>query len=172
MVIVGLLIGALVPFLFSSLTLSAVSSTARKVVDETRAQFKGRIARKQAPLYDRCIEIVTNASLKHMVVPALLAIIFPLAVGLILGKAALGGFLASSICTGFILAVTMANAGGAMDNAKKYIEDILKKKKSEQHDASIVGDTVGDPLKDCSGPSLNILLKLMAIVALVFFPLF
>ena len=171
-VIVGLLLGALIPFLFSSLTLKAVSTTARKVVDETRKQFKERVSKGKKPLYERCIVIVTDSSLKNMILPALLAIAVPLIIGFVLGKAALGGFLASSICTGFLLAITMANSGGAFDNAKKYIEDILKKKKTPQHEASIIGDTVGDPLKDCSGPSLNILLKLMAIVALIFFPLF
>ncbi|MBN2423333.1 sodium-translocating pyrophosphatase [Candidatus Woesearchaeota archaeon] len=171
-VVAGLLIGAVIPFIFSSMTIKAVSSTAAKVIEETRKQFEERIKKGEKPLYNRCVSIVTNSALKKMSLPTLLAIFFPIIIGLSLGKAALGGFLAGSISCGFVLALTMANSGGALDNAKKYIEDIENKKGTPWHSAAVVGDTVGDPLKDCAGPSLNILLKLMTIVSLVFFPLF
>ncbi len=171
-VVAGLLIGAVIPFIFSSMTIKAVSSTAAKVIEETRKQFEERIQKGEKPLYKRCISIVTDSALKKMSLPTLLAVFFPIIIGISLGKAALGGFLAGSISTGFVLAVTMANSGGALDNAKKYIEDIENKKGTPWHSAAVVGDTVGDPLKDCAGPSLNILLKLMTIVSLVFFPLF
>jgi len=128
---------------------------------------------KKKPDYTRCIEISTQASLREMIVPGSLVIIAPLATGFLLGPEALGGLLAGSIATGFLLAVMMANSGGAWDNAKKYIEDgNFGGKGSDTHKAAVVGDTVGDPFKDTAGPSLNILIKLMSIVALLFAPLF
>jgi K(+)-stimulated pyrophosphate-energized sodium pump len=175
-VLVGLFIGAMLPFLFSSLTMKAVGKTAYKIVNEVRRQFreiKGIMQDKAKPDYESVIKISTHASLKHMIVPGVLAIIAPIAVGLVLGAQALGGMLAGTLITGFLLAVMMANAGGAWDNAKKYIEaGNLGGKGSDAHKAAVVGDTVGDPMKDTSGPSLNILIKLISIVALVFATLF
>jgi len=175
-VIVGLFIGALLPFVFSSLTMSAVGKAAFKIVEEVRRQFKrikGLMEGKAKPDYNRCIHISTHAALKQMILPGLLAVIVPVAIGLLLGLEALGGLLVGVTVTGFLMAVLMANAGGAWDNAKKYIEEgNLGGKGSDTHKAAVVGDTVGDPFKDCSGPSLNILIKLISIVALVFVPLF
>ncbi len=175
-VVTGLFIGALLPFLFSSFTMNAVGKAAFKIVNEVRRQFKtikGIMEGKAKPDYERCIEISTHAALKQMVVPSLLAILAPIVVGLVLGAEALGGMLAGSIASGFLLALFMANSGGAWDNAKKYIEKgNLGGKGSDVHKAAVVGDTVGDPFKDTAGPSLNILIKLMSIVALVFAPLF
>jgi K(+)-stimulated pyrophosphate-energized sodium pump len=175
-VVTGLFIGALLPFLFSAFTMNAVGKAAMKIVVEVRRQFKsikGIMEGKKKPDYEKCIEISTHAALREMVIPSLLAILAPIVVGLILGAEALGGMLAGSIATGFLLALFMANAGGAWDNAKKYIEKgNLGGKGSDVHKAAVVGDTVGDPYKDTSGPSLNILIKLMSIVALVFAPLF
>lgn len=171
-VLVGVFLGAMVPFIFCAITMKAVGETAYEMVKEIRRQFKqipGLIQGKNVPDYKRCINISTSSSLKKMVLPGLMAIIVPLLVGFVLGPAALGGFLIASVGTGFVLAIMMANAGGAWDNAKKYIEKgNLGGKGSPAHKASIVGDTVGDPFKDTSGPSLNILLKLMSIVSLVF----
>jgi len=173
--IIGLFIGGLMPFLFSSLTISSVGKAAMRMVQEVRRQFKktpGLLEGKVKPDYARCISISTDAALKQMVLPGVLAVVAPVAIGLLLGKEALGGMLASSIVTGFLLAVTMANSGAAWDNAKKYIEaGNLGGKGSETHKAAVVGDTVGDPLKDTAGPSLNILLKLMAIIAIIIAPL-
>lgn len=173
--IIGLFIGGLMPFLFSSLTISSVGKAAMKMVQEVRRQFKktpGLLEGKVKPDYARCITISTEAALKQMILPGILAVITPVFIGFLLGKEALGGMLASSIVTGFLLAVTMANSGAAWDNAKKYIEaGNLGGKGSEAHKASVVGDTVGDPLKDTAGPSLNILLKLMAIIAIIIAPL-
>lgn len=175
-VVTGLFIGALLPFLFSSFTIDAVGKAAFKMVNEVRRQFKtkkGVIEGNGKPDYDRCIEISTYAALREMIIPSLLAILAPVAVGLILGPEALGGMLAGAIATGFLLALFMANSGGAWDNAKKYIESgNFGGKGSDTHKAAVVGDTVGDPFKDTAGPSLNILIKLMSIVALVFAPLF
>ncbi len=175
-VITGLFIGALLPFLFSSFAMSAVGKAAFKIVQEVRRQFqtiKGIMEGKAKPDYNKCIEISTHAALKQMVVPSLLAILAPVVVGLLLGAEALGGMLAGAIASGFLLALFMANSGGAWDNAKKYIEKgNLGGKGSDNHKAAVVGDTVGDPFKDTAGPSLNILIKLMSIVALVFAPLF
>lgn len=175
-VIVGLFIGAALPFLFSALTMKAVGHAASEIIQEVRRQFKtikGLIKGKAKPDYNKCIEISTNAALKEMILPGLLAILSPIIIGLFLGPEALGGLLAGAISTGFLLAIFMANSGGAWDNAKKYIEQgHLGGKGSFAHQAAVVGDTVGDPFKDCSGPSLNILIKLMTIVALVFVPLF
>ncbi|MBD3260223.1 MAG: sodium-translocating pyrophosphatase, partial [Candidatus Altiarchaeales archaeon] len=175
-VIVGLFIGGLLPFLFSSYTMSAVGEAASEMVEEVRRQFKdipGLMNGKAQADYTSCIDISTKAALKQMIFPSLLAVITPILMGLILGKAALAGLLAGSIVTGFLLAVMMANAGGMWDNAKKYVEKgNLGGKGSPTHAATVVGDTVGDPFKDTAGPSLNILIKLVSIVALVFAPLF
>lgn len=174
-VMIGLFLGGLLPFLFCSLTLRAVSKTAFRIVEEVRRQFrdiKGLSEGKANPDYKRCIAISTGSSLKQMISPGLLAIITPVLVGFLLGTSALGGLLIGSIITGFLLAVMMANSGGAWDNAKKYIEDDnLGGKGSSAHKAAIIGDTVGDPFKDTSGPSLNILIKLMSIIALIIAPL-
>ena len=175
-VMLGLLVGALLPFLFSALTLQAVGRAANRMVEEVRRQFReipGIMEGTGKPEYGRAVDISTQGALREMVLPGLMAVVAPIVVGLILGPEALGGLLIGSIAAGFLLAVTMANAGGAWDNAKKYIElGNLGGKGSEPHKAAVVGDTVGDPFKDTSGPSLNILLKLMSIVALVFAPLF
>jgi K(+)-stimulated pyrophosphate-energized sodium pump len=174
--VVGLFIGAMLPFLFSAFTMSAVGRAAYAMVTEVRRQFReipGIMDGTGEPEYARCVDISTQGALKEMVVPGILAVAAPLLVGVILGKEALGGLLIGSIAAGFMLAVTMANAGGAWDNAKIYIESgNLDGKGSDAHEATVVGDTVGDPFKDTSGPSLNILLKLMSIVALVFAPIF
>ncbi|MEM4318660.1 MAG: sodium-translocating pyrophosphatase [Candidatus Pacearchaeota archaeon] len=169
--IVGLFIGALMPFLFSSFTMQAVGKAAFKVVEEVRGQWKDKAIVKgiKKPDYNRVIKITTGAALKHMILPSLLAIVVPILVGILLGFESLGGLLVGSIASGFILAIFMANAGGAWDNAKKYIEaGNYGGKGSKAHKAAVVGDTVGDPLKDTSGPSLNILIKLMSIVAIIF----
>ncbi|MFQ6088148.1 MAG: sodium-translocating pyrophosphatase [Candidatus Methanofastidiosia archaeon] len=175
-VIVGLFIGGLLPFLFSSFTMEAVGKAAFKMVKEVRRQFKeieGLMEGKAEPDYLRCINISTSAALREMMIPGLLAVLVPIIVGLFLGAEALGGLLAGALITGFLLAVMMANSGGAWDNAKKFIEaGNLGGKGSFAHKASVVGDTVGDPFKDTSGPSLNILIKLMSIIALVFAALF
>jgi K(+)-stimulated pyrophosphate-energized sodium pump len=175
-VITGLFIGALLPFLFSSFAMDAVGKTAFKIVNEVRRQFKeikGLLQGKAKPDYRKCIEISTQASLREMIIPGSLAIIAPIVTGLVLGPEALGGLLAGATATGFLLALMMANAGGAWDNAKKYIESgNFGGKGSDAHKAAVVGDTVGDPFKDTAGPSMNILIKLMSIVALVFAPLF
>ncbi|MDY6958480.1 MAG: sodium/proton-translocating pyrophosphatase, partial [Halobacteriota archaeon] len=175
-VMIGLFIGGLLPFVFSALTMGAVGRAAAEIVNEVRRQFKeipGLMEGEAKPDYEKCVKISTNAALKEMVVPGVLAVVVPIVVGVILGAEALGGLLAGTIVTGFLLAVMMANAGGAWDNAKKYIEaGNFGGKGSETHKNAVVGDTVGDPFKDTSGPSLNILIKLMTIVALVFAPLF
>ncbi|NOX71181.1 MAG: sodium-translocating pyrophosphatase [Candidatus Micrarchaeota archaeon] len=175
-VVAGLFIGGLLPFVFSALTMNAVGRAAMDMVNEVRRQFKehkGILEGKTKPDYARCIEISTHSALRQMVLPGVLAIAVPVAVGFLLGVEALGGLLAGGIVTGFMLALLMANAGGAWDNAKKYIEaGNHGGKGSAAHKAAVVGDTVGDPFKDTSGPSLNILIKLMSIVALIFAPLF
>ncbi|NIM47488.1 MAG: sodium-translocating pyrophosphatase [Candidatus Aenigmarchaeota archaeon] len=174
-VIVGLFIGGILPFLIASLTMSAVGRAASKMVAEVRRQFKeikGLMEGKAKPDSARCIEISSVAALKEMVAPGLLAVLSPVIVGFTLGAEALGGLLAGATVTGVLLALMMANGGGAWDNAKKYIEaGNLGGKGSEPHKAAVIGDTVGDPFKDTSGPSMNILIKLMAIVALVLAPL-
>ena len=175
-VIVGLFIGAMLVFIFSALTMEAVGKAAIGIVNEVRRQWReisGLMEGTAKPDYARCVDISTRTALKAMILPGLLAVVTPILVGLILGANALGGMLIGAIGTGFMMAVTMANAGGAWDNAKKWIETgMLGGKGSDAHKAAVVGDTVGDPFKDTSGPSLNILLKLMAIVAVVFAPIF
>ena len=175
-VIIGLFIGAMLPFLFSAMTMNSVGKAANQMIEEVRRQFRsdaGIMAGTSKPDYANCVDISTKAALKEMVVPGIMAIIAPLAVGLILGPAALGGMLGGALSAGVLLAIMMANAGGAWDNAKKYIEEgHFGGKGSEPHKAAVVGDTVGDPFKDTSGPSINILIKLMTIVAVVFAPLF
>ena len=172
----GVLIGAMLPFLFSAMTMKAVGRAAFSIVNEVRRQFReipGIMEGTGRPEYARCVDISTRGALREMIVPGLMAVATPLAVGFILGTQALGGLLIGAVGSGFVLAITMANAGGAWDNAKKYIEiGRYGGKGSETHKAAVEGDLVGDPFKDTSGPSLNILLKLMAIVALVFAPVF
>ena len=176
MVIAGLFIGAMLPFLFSAMTMNSVGKAANQMIEEVRRQFRedrGIMEGSSKPDYARCVDISTKAALKEMMAPGLLAIIAPLAVGIVMGVEALGGMLAGSLSAGVLVAIMMANAGGAWDNAKKYIEEgHFGGKGSETHKAAVVGDTVGDPFKDTSGPSINILIKLMTIVALVFAPLF
>ncbi len=173
-VFIGILIGGMLPFLFSALTMTAVGDAAQKIVVEVRRQFKeikGLMEGTAEPDYTSAVSIATKAAIKKMILPGLLAIVAPLAVGFILGPLALGGLLVGSLVSGFLLAVTMANAGGAWDNAKKYIElGNFGGKGSNAHKAAVVGDTVGDPFKDTSGPSINILIKLMAMISLVFVP--
>ena len=175
-VLMGLILGALMPFLFGALTMQAVGRAAVAMVNEVRRQFReidGLLEGTAKADYTRAVDISTRGAMREMVLPGVLAVATPVAVGAILGPEALGGLLVGAIATGFLLAIMMANAGGAWDNAKKYIEaGNLGGKGSERHAAAVVGDTVGDPFKDTSGPSLNILIKLMSIVALVFAPLF
>ncbi len=171
-VMVGLMIGAMLPFLFSSFAMTAVGEAAQAMVEEVRRQFKeikGLMQGKAKPDYKTCVEISTSAAMKKMIVPGLLAVLAPIVVGLILGVEGLGGMLAGALVSGVMMAIMMANAGGAWDNAKKYIElGNFGGKGSSAHKAAVTGDTVGDPFKDTSGPSLNILIKLMSIVALIF----
>jgi len=170
----GLFIGAMLPFIFSALTLGAVGNTAEKMVNEVRRQFKEYkiLEGKGKPDYEKCIRIATRGALREMILPSSLAVIVPIVIG-IWKLEALVGLLAGATATGFLLAIFLANAGGGWDNAKKYIEEgNLGGKGSFAHKAAVVGDTVGDPCKDTSGPSLNILIKLMSIVSLVFLPLF
>ena len=175
-VIIGLFIGGMLPFLFSAMTMQSVSKAAYQMIEEVRRQFKtmpGIMEGTTKPDYKSCVAISTTAALKEMLVPGIMAVLAPLIVGILLGPAALGGLLAGALVTGVMMAIFMSNAGGAWDNAKKYIEDGTHGGKgSEAHKAAVVGDTVGDPFKDTSGPSINILIKLMTIVSLVFAPLF
>ena len=175
-ILIGLLVGALMPFIFSALSLGAVGRAANSMVAEVRRQFReipGIMEGTARPEYGKAVAISTQGALREMILPGLLAIIAPILMGAIMGPEALGGLLIGSIASGVMLAITMANAGGAWDNAKKYVESGEHGGKgSDAHAAAVVGDTVGDPFKDTSGPSLNILLKLMSIVALVFGPLF
>jgi len=175
-VIIGLLIGGMLPFLFSALTMEAVGKAAFEMIGEVRRQFRefpGIMEGTEKPDYARCVDISTKAALREMIVPGILAVASPIAMGVLLGPAAVGGLLAGALAAGVVLAIMMANAGGAWDNAKKYIEGGEHGGKgSEAHKAAVVGDTVGDPFKDTSGPSINILIKLMTIVSVVFAPLF
>ena len=177
-ILVGVVIGAMLPFIFSALTMQAVGRAAQGIVDEVRRQFReipGLLegAADAKPDSARCVDISTRGALREMILPGLMAVVAPLATGFILGQAALGGLLIGAIAAGFMLAIMMASAGGAWDNAKKYVElGNFGGKGSEAHKAAVEGDVVGDPFKDTSGPSLNILLKLMAIVSLVFAPVF
>jgi K(+)-stimulated pyrophosphate-energized sodium pump len=171
-VLVGLFVGGMLPFLFCSMTMRAVGRAAGKIVMEVRRQFKeivGLMEGKAKPDYARCVNIATAAAQKEMVVPSLMAITVPIIIGLLVGIEAVAGLLTGATVTGFVLAVMMANSGGAWDNAKKYIEEGHHGGKgSLAHKAGVVGDTVGDPFKDTSGPSLNILIKLMSMVSIVF----
>lgn len=175
-VVIGLLVGGMLPFLFSSLTMDSVSKAAQSMIEEVRRQFKtipGILEGKGKPDYKNCVAISTHAALRQMILPGVLAIVSPIIIGVLLGAEALGGMLGGSLTTGVLLAIFMSNSGGAWDNAKKYIEGGHHGGKgSPSHKAAVVGDTVGDPFKDTSGPSINILIKLMTIVSLVFAPLF
>ena len=175
-VIIGLFIGAMLPFLFSAMTMNSVGKAANQMIEEVRRQFredKGIMEGTSKPDYANCVDISTKAALHEMIMPGVMAIVAPLAVGIILGPEALGGLLGGALSAGVLLAIMMSNAGGAWDNAKKYIEEGHHGGKgSEPHAAAVIGDTVGDPFKDTSGPSINILIKLMTIVAVVFAPLF
>ena len=175
-VTIGLLIGGMLPFVFSALTMESVSKAAYSMIEEVRRQFRsipGIMEGTAKPDYKSCVAISTTAALKEMLVPGILAVIAPLFIGILLGPSALGGMLAGSLVSGVLMAIFMSNAGGAWDNAKKYIEGGEHGGKgSEAHKAAVVGDTVGDPFKDTSGPSINILIKLMTVVALVFAPIF
>lgn len=174
-VVAGMLIGGTIPFLIGALTMGAVGRTAQKMVEEVRRQFReitGLLEGNAKPDYAKCVAISTDASIREMIVPGVIAVIVPLLIGFILGPEALGGFLAGAVVSGVMLALMMANAGGAWDNAKKYIEEgNLGGKGSDAHKAAVVGDTIGDPFKDTSGPAMNILIKLMSIVSLVIAPL-
>jgi K(+)-stimulated pyrophosphate-energized sodium pump len=171
-VLTGLFIGGLLPFLFASLTMNAVGRAAQSIVVEVRRQFKeiaGLMEGKAEPDYAQCVKICTKSAQKEMVLPALTAIIFPIATGIILGVNAVAAMLAGATVVGFIMAIMMANSGGSWDNAKKYIEGGAHGGKgSDAHKAAVVGDTVGDPFKDTSGPSINILIKLLSMVSIVF----
>ena len=173
-VLIGMLVGAMLPYLFSALTIASVGKAANKMVEEVREQYKNDPAileGKSVPNYDRCIDISTKASLREMIVPAIITILSPILGGLILGSAGLGGILIGGLVSAIMLAVFMANSGGAWDNAKKYIEQgNFGGKGSETHKAAVTGDTVGDPLKDTAGPSMDILIKLMSVISLVLVP--
>ena len=175
-VVIGLLIGGMLPFAFSALTMDSVSKAAYKMIEEVRRQFReipGILEGSGRPDYGACVFISTRAALHEMIVPGIMAVAVPLLVGILLGPAALGGLLAGALVTGVLLAIYMSNSGGAWDNAKKYIEGGNHGGKgSSAHKAAVVGDTVGDPFKDTSGPSINILIKLMTVVSLVFAPIF
>ena len=174
-VCIGLFIGAMLPFLFSAFTMSSVSKAAFSMISEVRRQFRekpGIMQGTEKPDYRTCVSISTRAALREMIVPGVLAVLAPLVIGLLLGAESLGGLLAGALVSGVMMAIFMSNSGGAWDNAKKYIEEGHHGGKgSDTHKAAVVGDTVGDPFKDTSGPSINILIKLMTVIALVFAPL-
>ena len=171
-ILIGLFIGGMLPFLFAALTMDAVGKAAQSIVVEVRRQFStitGLMEGKAEPDYARCVDMCTRSAQKLMLAPALIAVIVPVVVGLILGVNGVAGLLAGTTVTGFVLAVMMANSGGAWDNAKKYIESGQHGGKgSDCHKAAVVGDTVGDPFKDTSGPAINILIKLTSMVSIVF----
>jgi len=171
-VLVGLFIGACLPFVFAALTMNSVGRAAQSVVLEVRRQFReitGLMDGKADPDYARCVDLCTKASLHEMILPTIIAVVCPIVVGLILGYMGVVGMLAGATVTGFLMAIYMANAGGAWDNAKKYIEaGHFGGKGSDCHKAGVVGDTVGDPFKDTSGPAINILIKLLSMVSIVF----
>ena len=170
--LIGLFIGGMLPFLFAALTMDAVGKAAQSIVVEVRRQFReitGLLEGKAEPDYAKCVDMCTRSAQKLMLAPALIAVIVPIVVGLILGVNGVAGLLAGTTITGFVLAVMMSNAGGAWDNAKKYIESGAHGGKgSDEHKAAVVGDTVGDPFKDTSGPAINILIKLTSMVSIVF----
>ena len=171
-VLVGLMIGACLPFVFAALTMESVGKAAQSIVKEVRRQFKeivGIMDGKAEPDYKTCVDLCTRSSLREMVLPSLIAIVVPVVVGLILGPNGVIGLLAGATVTGFLIAIFMSNSGGAWDNAKKYIEaGNYGGKGSDCHKAAVVGDTVGDPFKDTSGPAINILIKLLSVVSIVF----
>ena len=175
LIVAGIFIGAMMPFMFAALTMGAVSRAAHSMVEEVRRQFReipGIMEYKAEPEYDKCVAISTTSALKEMMIPGCIAFVAPILIGCI-DPAMLGGFLAGAVATGMLMAIFMSNSGGAWDNAKKYIEQgHFGGKGSEAHKAAVVGDTVGDPFKDTSGPSMNILINLMTIVSLTFSPLF
>ncbi len=175
LVIIGLFVGGMLPFVFSAWTMSSVSKAAHSMIEEVRRQFReipGIMEEKAKPDYTKCVDISTKAALREMVRPGVMAVIAPLVMGFLLGTEALGGMLAGALVTGVLMAIFLSNAGGAWDNAKKYIENgNFGGKGSDAHKAAVVGDTVGDPFKDTSGPSINILIKLMTVISLVFAPL-
>ena len=175
LVIIGLFVGGMLPFVFSAWTMSSVSRAAYSMIEEVRRQFReipGIMEEKAKPDYEKCVDISTKAALREMIRPGVMAVLAPLVMGMLLGTEALGGLLAGSLITGVLMAIFLANAGGAWDNAKKYIENgNFGGKGSENHKAAVVGDTVGDPFKDTSGPSINILIKLMTVISLVFAPI-
>ncbi|MDO4990855.1 MAG: sodium-translocating pyrophosphatase, partial [Eubacteriales bacterium] len=175
-VVIGLLVGGMLPFAFSAMTMDSVSKAAYRMIEEVRRQFReipGILEGTGKPDYGSCVGISTRAALHEMIIPGVMAVAVPLIVGLLLGPAALGGLLAGALVTGVLLAIYMSNSGGAWDNAKKYIEEGHHGGKgSLAHKAAVVGDTVGDPFKDTSGPSINILIKLMTVVSLVFAEIF
>lgn len=174
-VCIGLFVGAMLPFLFSAFTMSSVSKAAFSMISEVRRQFRekpGIMEGTEKPDYRTCVSISTHAALREMIIPGVLAVLAPLVIGLLLGAESLGGLLAGALVSGVMMAIFMSNSGGAWDNAKKYVEEGHHGGKgSETHKAAVVGDTVGDPFKDTSGPSINILIKLMTVIALVFAPL-
>ena len=171
-VLVGLFIGACLPFVFAALTMESVGKAAQSIVKEVRRQFKeitGLMDGKAEPDYKACVDLCTRSSLREMVLPTVIAVVVPVAVGLLLGPNGVIGLLAGATATGFLMAIFMSNSGGAWDNAKKYIEGGAHGGKgSDQHKAAVVGDTVGDPFKDTSGPALNILIKLCSTFSIVF----
>ena len=175
-VVIGMFIGGMLTFLFTAFTMESVSKAAYKMIEEVRRQFRenpGIMKGEAKPDYTSCVGISTTAALHEMLVPGIMAVCAPILVGVLIGPDALGGLLAGALLTGVLMAIFMANAGGAWDNAKKYIETGHHGGKgSDAHKAAVVGDTVGDPFKDTSGPAINILIKLMTIVSLVFAPLF